>query len=189
MKEVYLAISQRIAQEIGKVKRVTLYNQQLANLADEYAVDPIEVFIAFESVEWTDSGRGQQTGSVLVGIYVVHQRLADPDHGSYNQDQALENFDTLDQLQQVLQGFSTEFFGPMSRVATEFDISHDHLVLDYVSYQLSLTDECGDTAASLIELQTPPDIRISRELDHQLPTVASSRPPVPAPDHPKYNIP
>lgn len=116
-KTLYKEIAEKIKSNVEAIKWIDLWNSQVYNLEGEHPFPAPAVFLAFRSNSMQDMGVKVQNVNLQVDVFLFYETFLDTFKGAYNQDEALEFLDSLDQINTVLHGSSGENYSSMSRVS------------------------------------------------------------------------
>lgn len=116
-KELYKELGDLISQNIESVKWVDLWNSQVYNLENEHPFPAPAIFLAFRSNNMTDGGAKMQNVNMQVDVFVFYETFLDTFKGAYNQDEALEFLDILDQVNKILHGSNGTNYSSMRRTS------------------------------------------------------------------------
>lgn len=125
MKNLYTSIAQRL-KEYADIEFIDLDVGQFEALEDYQPISLPAVFVSFDTI-WTTKAKGIQHGAVDVGLLVVSDMILDTHEGGLEQEQALQHFDTVQKVYEVLQGYSAECFTPLERTGSENVALNGHL--------------------------------------------------------------
>ncbi len=169
--DFYKAIADRLATKVPRLNRVTLFNNQIEDAANQYELPTPCALVEFTSIAWSDQGRGIQNGEAVVSVIVASSHLGDFDHGAVGQDQAVSSLRLLDEVHLALQGWGGDQWTAFSRVSTEVDHRRNSVVAHTMSYKCSVVDDTADSYRRLTEVH--PTIVVQGDVDLLPPADAS----------------
>lgn len=157
-KELYLELSILISNKIESVRWIDLWNSQVYNLEDEHPFPAPAVFLAFRANSMSDTGTKVQNVLMQVDVFVFYETFLDTFKGAYNQKDALDFLDIMDQVNQIFHGSSGENYSSMRRVSYSpvdtggagnlWNITYNCNVIDY-----SAQKETGEGGFKDVEVQ------------------------------------
>jgi hypothetical protein len=162
--QFYIELADRVKATLPNLKRVTLWNDDLADPANQHLVVPPSAFIQFGTISWQDFGIGVQLGTFEVTVILVERQLGEAEQGSLTQDIALSGLRRIEELHLGLQGWGGTWHTPLSRVATDVDQARGTWSAHTVTYSTSLSDASADPLCQLTEVLLPPP-DITRDVD------------------------
>lgn len=127
MKSIYLAIIARLQVAACGVEHISLWNDNIANLEDENGYTFPAVFVEFEPLHWKQGTQGSKSATARINLHIVIESLADPSTGSQYQDEALQVFDTVDNIVDTISGLAGSGFNAMQHIGTTHDHNHDRI--------------------------------------------------------------
>lgn len=116
-KELYKELSEIISDNIDQIRWVDLWNSQVYNLENEHPFPAPAIFLAFRSNSMTDNGVKVQNVNMQVDVFVFYETFLDTFKGAYNQDEALNFLDIMDQVNSLLHGSAGDNYSSMKRVS------------------------------------------------------------------------
>lgn len=116
-KELYKELSDKLTNGIESVKWIDLWNSQVYNLENEHPFPAPAIFLAFRSNNMTDSGTKVQNVTMQIDVFVFYETFLDTFKGAYNQNDALDFLDIMDQVNKILHGSSGQNYSSMRRVS------------------------------------------------------------------------
>jgi len=139
-KAIYLAIIEAInAAKIG-VLHISLWNENTVALEEQNGFATPAVFVEFAPIQWEQRAQRVKAARARINLHIVTETLADPSDGSKFQAQALETFDTIDDIVATVQGLSGEGFNKFLHVESVPDHNHEQLQHDIEGFVFELTD-------------------------------------------------
>lgn len=115
--ELYKELADKLSNNISALRWVDLWNSQVYNLENEHPFPAPAIFLAFRSNNMQDVGIKVQKVKTQVDVFVFYETFLDTFRGAYNQDQALEFLDMMDQVNQLFHGSQGESYSSMRRVS------------------------------------------------------------------------
>lgn len=167
--QVYFDIAARLATVPG-LKAVGWYSGQLEDPAGNKAVALPAAYVRFADVRWRDASRGAQVGDLAIDIITICAYGGDwsPGAPSASRDLAKASLATADMVHAALQGFSTQWLSPLTRVQTATDHNPTGGWIAHVmAYTGQLTDNSADTLAGRIPVT--PTFTVTGETDEAPP--------------------
>lgn len=116
-KELYKELSNKLSDGIDSVRWIDLWNSQVYNLENEHPFPAPAIFLAFRSNNMTDSGTKVQNVTMQIDVFIFYETFLDTFKGAYNQKEALDFLDIMDQVNKILHGSSGENYSSMRRVS------------------------------------------------------------------------
>lgn len=104
-KELYKELADKLS-GIESVKWVDLWNSQVYNLESEHPFPAPAVFLAFRGNGTKDLGDKVQDVTMQVDVFLFYETFLDTYLGAYNQADALNFLDTIDDINKILHGSS-----------------------------------------------------------------------------------
>lgn len=115
-KELYKELAGKIS-DIEAVQWVDLWNSQVYNLETEHPFPAPAVFLAFRANTMKDLGEKAQNVQMQVDVFLYYETFLDTYNGAYNQEEALNFLDTIDEINKLLHGSSGIEYSSMRRVS------------------------------------------------------------------------
>lgn len=167
--QTYFEIAERLGTVQG-IKTVGWYSGQLEDPAGNKLVNLPAAYVRFAEVRWTDASRGIQLGDLSIDIVVICAYAGDfsPGAAPALQEAAKASLATADLVHAKLQGFSTQWLTPLTRVQTVTD--HNPMggwIAHVMNYRGQLTDPYADTLAGRVAVT--PVYRVTGEVDEAPP--------------------
>lgn len=125
---------------IPQVKWVDLWNSQVYNLENEHPFPAPAIFLAFRGTGGEDMGLKVQKVNLQVDVFIFWETFLDTFKGAYNQDEALDYLDTIDQVNKLFHGSSGKNYSGMRRVSFSPVDTMGAGNLFNVTYQCTLAD-------------------------------------------------
>lgn len=116
-KELYKELSDKLSNGIDSIRWIDLWNSQVYNLENEHPFPAPALFLAFRSNSMSDNGTKVQNVTMQIDIFVFYETFLDTFRGAYNQKDALDFLDIMDQVNKLLHGSSGENYSSMRRVS------------------------------------------------------------------------
>lgn len=116
-KELYKELSDKLTSGIESVRWIDLWNSQVYNLENEHPFPAPAIFLAFRSNSMTDSGTKVQNVTMQIDVFVFYETFLETFKGAYNQNDALDFLDIMDQVNKILHGSSGQNYSSMRRVS------------------------------------------------------------------------
>lgn len=116
-KELYKELSVLLSDNIESVEWVDLWNSQIYNLEGEHPFPAPAIFLAFRSNRIEDAGVKLQKVELQVDVFLFYETFLDTHKGAYNQADALDFLDIMDEINKLLHGSSGTAYSNMRRVS------------------------------------------------------------------------
>ena len=126
---------------IPQVKWVDLWNSQIYNLDNEHPFPTPAIFMAFRGTGTKDMGLKVQEVDLQVDFFIFWETFLDTFKGAYNQTEALDYLDTIDQVNKLFHGSSGTNYSSMRRVSFSpvdtmgagnlFNVTYSCKLIDY----------------------------------------------------------
>jgi hypothetical protein len=141
-KQIYLALAGKLKNS-GLAKHVDLWNRNVEFAELEQAWDTPAVFIEFAPIQWRQLGNAVQDANCTFRLHIVTRCVAPSncDDGNYYLMDAVEYFDLLDSITNLLHRFAGENFGPFIRTESYTNHNHEELVESIEVYTGHITDK------------------------------------------------
>lgn len=131
------------------------------------------VLMEYEPFTWQTTGDNNQKGSGNLKFTIYCERLADSFAGSPVRDLALQYFDFVAAVHQVLQGFQIEnVMSPLTRVEDEEDLAPDGVVFSVISYNTTIFDHSTSRTRNYVMVTDPGlELKYKEESSRPVPAV------------------
>lgn len=156
-KELYKELAEKLS-TIDTVKWIDLWNSQVYNLENEHPFPAPAIFISFRGTGTKDMGLKVQEVNLQVDVFIFWETFLDTFKGAYNQDEALEYLDTIDQVNKLLHASSGTNYSNMKRVSFSpvdtmgagnlFNVTYSCTLIDY-----SAADEVEEGTFADVEVE------------------------------------
>lgn len=127
-KQIFQAIAQRIAERVGDVKFIDLWNNNVAALAGGSVWPTPALFVEFEDIEWRQQGNAARMGDVAVRLHIITRAISTNGHTDPRQAQALAYLDLLDRVNAAMQGLRGEHFAAFQLTTSATNHEHAELI-------------------------------------------------------------
>ena len=150
-KQLYLGIIEQLKtlkDEKGeqRIKSFDLWNEQVDFIEEEEPFDTPAIFIEFLPMEWKMLGGRVQQADVSVRLHVVTPWAGSGSDGSLYQEQALQRFDLLEQVNTCLFNYEKRSergdFCMFRRTASATNHNHGELVEDIETFTCQVMETC-----------------------------------------------
>ena len=139
-KELYKELADKLS-VIDTVRWIDLWNSQVYNLENEHPFPAPAIFLAFRGTGADDMGLKVQKVNLQVDVFIFWETFLDTFKGAYNQTEALEYLDTIDQVNKLFHGSSGTNYSGMRRVSFSpvdtmgagnlFNVTYSCTLIDY----------------------------------------------------------
>lgn len=153
----------------GRTDYIGRYTTQFEDDSAEGAIPKPALAIAFNA-EWTNKTNNQQTGEVIVSVFVAYHTVADPNYFEASNSDALKRDEYHQDVQIALQGFDMGAAGKLQRVREQEDSNHDQITVDRIDYLTVVHDELADPSLQYIEITPEWKIIYKNPTDRPAPT-------------------
>jgi hypothetical protein len=161
MKELYLALCERLSGRLPEVRTIDLFNNQPERQNETTLILPA-VLIEMQQVNW--SVRGEE-GAAILRFYLLQEIVEDTYQGSGEQGAgSAYYFDLLRQLSTVLQGFSGETFSALQRTTTEYDSRYTYMLTHIVTFKCNVTEKLNDNEDYIERVLNEEEIPLSQTI-------------------------
>ncbi len=141
----------------GRTDYIARYTTQFEDDASEGAIPKPAIAIGFNA-DWTNKTNNQQTGEMIISIFIAYATIADPNYFEGTNAEALKRDEFWQDVQTALQGLDLGAAGKLQRVRDQEDSNHDHVTIDRIDYLTIVHDELADPSLQYIEIT--PDWKI-----------------------------
>jgi hypothetical protein len=162
-KDLYLAIKDRLIDQVKALKHIRLYNNQFDRETVEEAWAYPCAFIEFNQMLHEAAAYNQQRSNFVVRVYVGFESLKTED---------LEIFDLVQEIYIALQGYSGQLFSSLQRIEETQDTDHDNVIVWQIDFSTMVSDCVSDPRDGLEETIIT-QIHINTDLDIDNPVVRS----------------
>lgn len=141
-KNIYKELA-TLLNNIEAVKWIDLWNSQVYNLEGEHPFPAPAVFLAFRSNTMEDAGTKVQKVVAQVDVFLFYETFLDTFKGAYNEDEALDFLNTIDDINAVLHGSDGDNYKSMRRISFSpvdtggagnlYSITYECLIVDYTA--------------------------------------------------------
>lgn len=150
-KQLYLGLIGRLKNlkdENGgqRLKSFNLWNEQVDFIEEEEPFDTPAVFIEFLPMDWKTPGGNMQQADVSIRLHVVTSWKGSEREGSLCQEQALQRFDLLDEINGCLFNYADAGehgnFCMFRRTGSATNHNHGELVEDIETFTCRVMEKC-----------------------------------------------
>lgn len=160
---IYKEISALLMQQVEGLAWVDQDRGQLENIDTSYAIPFPAVVLKFLNGQYTNEGSGMQKGDITLRVKIGYENFADAFDGSVNQDIALAYFDFMELVHNVLEGAEGTYFAECTRVAEGEDEPNGPLLIEWVNYQIKVTDNSAYIARNSQIVTPDPTITVTKQ--------------------------
>lgn len=153
-KKIYLAIVEAL-KRAELAKYISLWNEDLDSLEKVAATDFPAIYVEFTPVHWIQKATRVKSGRWQVNLHIITSTLASPEDGSPSMEEALETYDTIDQIVAVMQGVNGEGFNQFQHIDTIPDHAHGDVQHDIEYFVSEVTDTSAMRVRTTIGPLTP----------------------------------
>ena len=125
------------------IKTVDLWNEQVEFIEQEAPFDTPAIFIEFLPINWNSLSSKIQQATFNIRLHIVSRYEGDSRNTSMFQTQAMNRFDLLDQLDELLNNFADEDakcgFCMFHRIGSSTNHNHEELIEDITEYSTLIT--------------------------------------------------
>ncbi|WP_216647387.1 hypothetical protein [Chitinophaga sp. SYP-B3965] len=114
--DLYLELSELVAEKVPAIRWVDLWHNQISFLSDEHPFPAPAVFFGFRILETEDIGENVQDVKLQIDCYVYHETMADTYRGAWNQESALSFLGLINDTYAALHGTTGENYSKMRRI-------------------------------------------------------------------------
>jgi len=115
-KNVYKELGEKLS-AIEGISWVDLWNSQVYNLEGEHPFPAPAIFLAFRSNVMSDTAEKIQSVQAQVDVFLFYETFLDTFNGAYNQDEALDFLDHMDEINKLLHGSDGATYKSMRRIS------------------------------------------------------------------------
>lgn len=155
----------------GRLRFIALFNNQFNTSELEHTLPKPAILIQFSDSEWKSKGKKQQEALTSIKIHVAQHNIADDNFYSDNKDEALKVDAYLDLIHVALQGFSAPGLSGLNRVRSQQDDSHDHIFVQVMEYEGTITDCSADVTQNYIDFNASLEVK-----EAAVPVITTSSP-------------
>lgn len=139
-KDLYLELSDKLKTNIDAIEWIDLWHDQITFLETEHPFPTPAIFLGFRSNQMEDVGKKVQNVNLQVDVYVFYESFLDTFQGAYNQEDALQFLELLDNINKQLHASSGDNYSSMRRTSFAPVDTGGSGNLWLVSYQTTLID-------------------------------------------------
>ncbi|MBQ4278344.1 MAG: hypothetical protein IJC16_00125 [Rikenellaceae bacterium] len=134
-------------------KFIDLWNNQWQHMAEEKVLRFPCVLIEFGDLEWQQLGSKRQQAALSLSLHIGSKSTYTTAWKEGYNAAALEHLQLLGAVHRHMKGFRADYAGSFTRVGTQVDQDHDHLIAHVESYRAVVRD---DSAAPVTERRKVP---------------------------------
>ncbi len=135
--EVYKQIRDKLKQGMPALQYVDLQKGQMNNKPQNYPVPLPACLVEFRQPNWSES-TGGQLGDCYIRFYLYIDHVTDSFDGAELENETIELLDNLDELYELMQGFSGENFNPLNRITDDIVEYKDRYVCYRTDFRTTL---------------------------------------------------
>lgn len=139
-KQIFLAISTALTDNVTDVKFIDLWNENITALAGGAAWPTPAVFIEFEPIQWRQHQLGNRRAEIAVRLHVITRAVKYNGAADSRLEQALDYFDLIDQINAAMQGLRGDNFAAFMLSASISCHNHDELIESVERFVTSAQD-------------------------------------------------
>lgn len=140
-KKLFLAIVERLKEQVKEVKFIDLWNEQIAVIQTGSTWPLPAVFIEFEPYDVHQQANRVRTANVNIRLHIVTRVVAH--NGSDDKKrmtQALGVFDTIELVSAAINGLSGDYFSSFMLIASATNHNHAELIESIETFTTRITD-------------------------------------------------
>jgi hypothetical protein len=146
LKEFYIALRDKILNNVTDIQHVKLFNEQFLNMEDQREESfPFPcVFVSYDEIEWESINKYIQTGTLTFTLKIAIEFYLDNDN--HNESIDLYIFDLKNEVYKAVEGMSgsgtTGVYSNATRISEATDNNHD----SYYVYEQTFTVRMDDAS-------------------------------------------
>ncbi|MDY3352312.1 hypothetical protein PG357_10005 [Riemerella anatipestifer] len=160
--DIYKTIEAHLMDNVEGLAVVDKDRGQLENIS-EFAMPFPAILMSYGRFEYEPIGGGLKKGTGTIQFRVAYENYADSYSGSINQDLALQFFEFNEQVQNALEGFSSDLFSPLTLIADEDDKDHKNIIVTIFEYETTIVNKSGANDKNYIQVDATPKVRYTQK--------------------------
>ncbi len=141
MKDLYLALVERLKTQVSELVTIDLFNNQFQNMMENQVIFFPCVLIEFEQIDFKNRTENIQEADVRLKFHLAQNIIGlDTYEGSENITNALAIFDLKDKVNQALMTFTEANTSDFRRVRERLDAQYTNVYVMELSYECLYVD-------------------------------------------------
>ncbi len=149
--EVYKGIKNRLKSELSETHFIDLQKGQIERAPQNYPIPLPACLIELKPVSWSNT-IGEQIGDAIISLYLYIDLVTDSFDGAEAENETIEILDIQDDLYEIMQGYSSQYFNPLNRVSEAPPVYG----LRYVCYRVDFKTTLFETKENDSEMISRP---------------------------------
>lgn len=139
-KQLFLAIVERLKEQVKEVKFIDLWNEQIATIQTGITWPVPAVFIEFEPYDVHQQSNHVRTANVNIRLHIVTRAVSYSGSDDKRMTEALGIFDLIDKIDAALHGLAGEYFASFMLTASATNHNHLELIESVETFSTRVTD-------------------------------------------------
>ena len=139
-KQLFLAIVQRLTEQVPAVKFIDLWNEHIATLQTGNTWPLPAVFIEFEQYDVHQQANHVRTAEVSVRLHIVTRAMSYNGSKDKRMTEALSFFDSINDINSAMTGLRGECFATFQHTASATNHNHAELIESIERWTTRITD-------------------------------------------------
>lgn len=114
--KLYVELGEKITEGMPEIKWVDLWHNQVGFLETEHPFSTPALFISIRSNAMNDMGQKIQNVGLQIDFYLYYETFVDTYKDGFNQEDALEFLNSIDNLHKLLHGSTGDNYTAMRRI-------------------------------------------------------------------------
>lgn len=119
LKDTYKEVAARLQDEVPALKWIDLWHDQVNFLETEHPFPTPAAFLSFRFETDREEAKGIQRSIVQLEVYLFFETFLDTYQDAWNQDEALEFLDILDDINKTLHGWGCPYLENLQKTGGE----------------------------------------------------------------------